>query len=41
MDAITSQLNAWLDYFFIMLDPARLVSELQGVSIVVLGAMSS
>ena len=40
MDAITSQLNTWLDYFFIMLDPARLVSELQGVSIVVLAAMA-
>ena len=40
MDAITSHLNSWLDYFFILLDPARLVSELQGVSIVVLGAMA-
>ena len=40
MDAITSHLNTWLDYFFILLDPARLVSELQGVSIVVLGAMA-
>ena len=26
MDAITSHLNSWLDYFFILLDPARLVS---------------
>lgn len=40
MDAITSHLNTWLDYFFILLDPARLVSELQGLSIVVLGAMT-
>ena len=40
MDAITSHLNSWLDYFFILLDPARLVSEPQGGSIVVLGAMA-
>lgn len=40
MDAIASHATTWLDYFFILLDPARLVTELQSLSIVVLAAMS-